>query len=139
MDYNRLVKDLNGNSEEEFFAKLKVHFTVQEASKARSYPAQKGEVGLYIDKKWYLLNTESVLINNPDPVERLDVAILQKYVLDEILGIEDPRTSKRVDFVGGIRDSKKLERRVDSGEMNLHFRCFQPQYMNLSQLPMRDR
>ncbi|MGA2297755.1 MAG: DUF1015 domain-containing protein, partial [FCB group bacterium] len=116
MDYNRVVKDLNGLSKEEFFNKIKFHFSIKESEKQLK-PSKKGEIGLFIDKKWYLLNANSDLLNIPDPVESLDVAILQKYVLDEILGIEDPRTSKRIDFIGGIRGLNELERRVNSGEM----------------------
>ena len=120
MDYNRLVKDMNGNTEAEFFEKLSKYFTC-EKSVGQFKPAQKGEVGLYINKSWYKLNLQPDYANNPDPVESLDVAILQKYVLDGIFGIEDPRRSTRVDFVGGIRGLSELERRVDSGEMALAF------------------
>jgi len=123
MDYNRVVKDLNGLSKEEFFNKIKFHFSIKESEKQLK-PSKKGEIGLFIDKKWYLLNANSDLLNIPDPVESLDVAILQKYVLDEILGIEDPRTSKRIDFIGGIRGLNELERRVNSGEMVLAFAMY---------------
>lgn len=123
MDYNRLVKDLNGMTKDEFFAKLKEHYSIKEAT-GQYKPTKKGEIGMYIDKKWYVLNTNQNLLDNPDPVEVLDVAILQKYVLDPLLGIEDPRTSKRVDFVGGIRGLKELEKRVNSGEMTLAFAMY---------------
>lgn len=120
MDYNRVVKDLNGNTEEQFFNKLKETFDVKE-SKEQVRPIRKGEVGLYMDNKWYSLQAKKELLENPDPVERLDVAILQNKVLNPILGIEDPRTSKRIDFVGGIRGIGELEKRVNSGEMKLAF------------------
>jgi uncharacterized protein (DUF1015 family) len=120
MDYNRLVKDMNGNSDAEFFEKLTQYFSC-EKSEGQFKPSNKGEVGLYINKSWYKLKLQPEYANNPDPVESLDVAILQKYVLDGILGIEDPRRSTRVDFVGGIRGLGELERRVDSGEMVLAF------------------
>ncbi len=123
MDYNRLVKDLNGNNEEQFFAKLRKNFTVQKVADKFS-PKRKGVYGLYMSKQWYVITVDSVFINVKDPVESLDVAILQKIVLDDILGIEDPRTDDRIDFVGGIRGLEELERRVDSGEMKLAISMF---------------
>lgn len=123
MDYNRVVKDLNGLTVDEFFAKLKVNFTLTEAD-GQFKPARKGDIGLYIGGKWYKMTANADLMNNTDPVEGLDVAILQKHVLDGILGIDDPRTSKRVDFVGGIRGLGELEKRVNSGEMVLAFSMY---------------
>jgi uncharacterized protein (DUF1015 family) len=123
MDYNRLALDLNGNSEEEFFNKLTQYYTCEKVA-GQFKPTQKGEIGLYISNNWYKLNVKSEFANTPDPVDSLDVAILQKYVLDPILGIEDPRTSKRVDFVGGIRGLSELEKRVNSGEMKLAFAMY---------------
>lgn len=119
MDYNRLVKDLNGHSEAEFFEKVKKVYNVEEVGTAQYHPKAKGELGLYMDKKWYKLQAKPEIMNVADPVDSLDVAILQKHVLDPILGIEDPRTSNRIDFVGGIRGLGELERRVNSGEMKL--------------------
>ena len=123
MDYNRLVVDLNGNSEEEFFNKVKANFDLEEVGKTYK-PTKKGEFGLYMDGKWYKMNAKPAIANVADPVDSLDVALLQKYVLDPILGIEDPRTSKRIDFVGGIRGLGELERRVNSGEMKLAIAMF---------------
>lgn len=123
MDYNRLVKDLNGLTEEQFFAKLRKNFSIQKVAEKYS-PKQKGEYGLYIDNQWYILNVDPDFLKIKDPVESLDVAILQKLVLDDILGIEDPRTDDRIDFVGGIRGLSELERRVDSGEMKLAISMF---------------
>lgn len=123
MDYNRVVKDLNGLSEDDFIEKIKAHFSVEE-SNGRVKPQEKGVIGMYLGGKWYKLTAESSLVNNPDPVDKLDVAILQKYVLDEILGIEDPRTDDRIDFVGGIRGLEELEKRVNSGEMKLAFAMY---------------
>ncbi len=120
MDYNRVVKDLNGLTTEEFFNKIKSIFNIEE-SKGQLKPNKKGEVGLYIENKWYKLTFKDEYLKTDDPVEVLDVAMLQKYVLDAILGIEDPRTSKRIDFVGGIRGLSELEKRVNSGEMKLAF------------------
>ena len=123
MDYNRVVKDLNGLSEEAFFNKIKSIFNIED-SPSQVKPSKKAELGLYIGKKWYKLNFKDEYLKTDDPVEVLDVAMLQKYVLDAILGIEDPRTSNRIDFIGGIRGLNELERRVDSGEMVLAFSMF---------------
>jgi uncharacterized protein (DUF1015 family) len=120
MDYNRVVKDLNGKTQEQFMAEVKKIFTVQEQP-GQVRPAQKGEYGMYLNKRWYKLTTPSSLLASSDPVERLDVSILQKHLLQPILAIDDPRTSKRVDFVGGIRGLGELERRVNSGEMVVAF------------------
>jgi uncharacterized protein (DUF1015 family) len=123
MDYNRVIKDLNGLTQEEFLNRLTKHFSFEKVDEQYK-PTQKGEMGMYMGGQWYKVSTEKSLLDNHDPVERLDVAILQKYVLDEILGIEDPRTSKRVDFVGGIRGLGELEKRVNSGEMILAFSMY---------------
>ncbi len=123
MDYNRVVIDLNGATEEEFFAKLKTIFDVEKMN-AQHKPTKKGEVGMYMDKTWYKLTFKPEYLNIADPVERLDVALLQKHILNPFLGIDDPRTSKRIDFVGGIRGLGELERRVDSGEMKVAFAMF---------------
>ena len=123
MDYNRVVKDLNGLSEEAFFEKLNAQFTVTPAD-GQVRPDAKGSFGLYMDKRWYHVRANDTLISNPDPVQRLDVAILQNQVLSPVLGIQDPRTDKRIDFVGGIRGLDELERRVDSGEMKLAISMF---------------
>jgi uncharacterized protein (DUF1015 family) len=116
MDYNRLVVDLNGNSVNEFLDKLAEKFTVAK-SDVKVAPSKKGEFGFYSEGNWYKLNIKPEFVNSSDPVESLDVAILQKYVLDGLLSIEDPRTDNRIDFVGGIRGLGELVKRVDSGEM----------------------
>jgi len=123
LDYNRVVKDLNGLTNDEFLSKLNQHFKVVETC-CRFKPEQKGHYGMYLDGKWYALKANPELLNNPDPIESLDVSILQKYVLSEILGIHDPRTDKRIDFVGGIRGLTELEKRVDSGEMKVAFALY---------------
>ncbi len=123
MDYNRVVKDLNGLNGKEFIEKLKKNFTVEKAD-GKVKPDKKGEVGMYLDGQWYKIEANKELVDNPDPVEKLDVAILQREVLDPILDIQDPRTSERIDFVGGIRGLEELERRVDSGEMKLAFSMY---------------
>lgn len=123
MDYNRVVKDLNGMKTDEFLEKLSTNFSVENSS-GQYKPKAKGEIGLYIDNKWYKLTANDDLLNNPDPVEVLDVAILQREVLTPLLNIDDPRTNERIDFVGGIRGLDELEKRVDSGEMKLAFSMY---------------
>ena len=124
LDYNRVVKDLGGQSTDGFLTKLRKTFSVQ-SIQGRPQLSKKGEFGLYLEGKWYLLTAPADLLKNSDPVERLDVAILQNSVLSPILGIRDIRTDKRIDFVGGIRGLGELEKRVDSGEMKLAF-CLYP-------------
>ena len=122
-DYNRVVKDLNGLSKDEFIEKLKENFTIEKAG-GQIKPRKKGEMGMYIDGDWYKLNANEKLVKNPDPVDSLDVAILQNNVLTPVLAIDDPRTSERIDFVGGIRGLGELEKRVNSGEMKLAFSMY---------------
>lgn len=121
MDYNRVVKDLNGNSTEVFLEKLSEKFTVEKADCAYK-PEEKGKVGMYLDGCWYKL-TANTNICSDDPVEGLDVSILQKEVLAPILGIENPKTDKRIDFVGGIRGLEELERRANE-DMKLAFSMY---------------
>ena len=111
MDYNRVLKDLNGMTEAELKDKLAKYFEIGEASDAQIRPKHKGDVSMYIGDKWYPLTMKDC-VKSDDPVDGLDVAILQKYVLDEMFGIADPKTDKRIDFVGGIRGLGELERRV---------------------------
>ena len=118
MDYNRVVKDLNGRTAEAYLAELRKTFGVS-PSPLPVRPSRKGEYGMYLKGQWYTVTAPAVLLANTDPVERLDVSILQKHLLTPILGIDDPRTNKRIDFVGGIRGLKELERRVNSGEMTV--------------------
>jgi uncharacterized protein (DUF1015 family) len=122
MDYNRVVKDINGLTSEELLNKISNSFLVEKADKAFS-PANLHEFGLYINKQWYKLTSKEGTYTN-DPIGILDVTILQNNLLDPILGIKDQRTDQRIDFVGGIRGLDELEKRVDSGEMalaiNLH-------------------
>lgn len=120
-DYNRLVKELLPDiSTEEFLIALQSNFTVL-PSKEAVKPSMRGEFGLYIDSQWYRLQADEHVLAEKDPVESLDVSILSNYVIAPLLGIEDQRTDDRIDFVGGIRGLKELERRVDSGEMKLAF------------------
>jgi uncharacterized protein (DUF1015 family) len=115
MDYNRVVKDLNGLSTEDFLNKLSEKFIVEKAAKAFS-PAQLHEFGIYLSNHWYKLTAKEGTYSS-DPIGILDVTILQNNLLDPILGIKDQRTDKRIDFVGGIRGLDELEKRVKSGEM----------------------
>ncbi|MEO6730407.1 MAG: DUF1015 family protein [Ferruginibacter sp.] len=117
MDYNRLVKDLNGLTSAELLEKIRHSFIVEKTGKAFS-PAALHEFGLYIDKQWYTLTAKENTYTN-DPIGILDVTILQNNLLDSLLGIKDQRTDRRIDFVGGIRGLEELEKRVDSGEMAL--------------------
>jgi uncharacterized protein (DUF1015 family) len=119
LDYNRVVKDLAGNSPAQFLAKLKNAFTVEEVA-GQCKPGRAGEFGMYLGRQWYRLTVKPDLIPQ-DPVKRLDVSLLQDNLIGPILGIADQRRDKRIDFVGGIRGLSGLERRVDSGEMAVAF------------------
>ena len=109
MPYNRVVKDLNGYSKEEFIKKTEEKFEIEESAAAVE-PAYKAEFGMYLDEKWYKLKAKKDILSD-DPVDGLDVAILQNNLLEPVLGIHDPKTDKRIDFVGGIRGLLELEKR----------------------------
>ena len=111
LPYNRVVRDLNGMSTEQFFEKLKEKFELEEIGKEPYAPVQKGSFGMYLDGTWYALKILPQY-RSADPVKGLDVSILQDHLLAPVLGIGDPRTDKRIDFIGGIRGLKELERRV---------------------------
>ncbi len=121
MDYNRVVKDLNGLSFDEFIKKVSEKFDVSE-SDSQVKPKEKGEFGLFYNGKWYRLNAHESIIKG-DSVERLDVSVLQNEILSPVLGIGDPRTDKRIDFVGGIRGLSELEKRC-SEDMTLAFSMY---------------
>lgn len=123
MDYNRFVHDLNGKSIEEFFKLLEEIFSVEKIGTAAYKPEKKSEIGMYMDHKWYCL-TLHTLDDAKDPSERLDVAQLQKKVLTPILGIEDPKTDSRIEFVGGIRGLSELEKLVDQREGSVAFAMY---------------
>ena len=110
MPYNRVVRDLNGLSESEFLEKLGENFEVSKQGKEALEPSKKAEVTMYLGGEWYLLKAKNKILSE-DAVEGLDVSLLQNYVLAPILGIEDPRTDHRIDFIGGIRGIGELERR----------------------------
>ncbi len=122
LDYNRVVKDLNGLSKDELLAKLEGKFEVSAESSAVS-PSKPTEFGMYLDGQWYRLNINANLIPN-DPVASLDVSLLADNLIEPALGISDPRTDNRIDFVGGIRGLGELEKRVNSGEMAIAFSLF---------------
>jgi len=119
IDYNRLVKDLNGLSTEEFSKKLEEHFIVEEKGSDIVPPTGLHNFSIYLDGKCYSLTARAGTYDDNDPIGVLDVTISSKYILDEILGIKDLRSDKRIDFVGGIRGLGELKKRVDSGEMKL--------------------
>ncbi len=122
MDYNRVVKDLNGLDENEFIIAVSKFFEV-EKTEGRCKPSDKHTFGMYLNKQWYLLRAKADIINEDDPVERLDVSILQNYLLDSVLGIKNPKTDDRIDFIGGIRGLAELEKRADS-DMQLAFAMY---------------
>ncbi|MGI8641340.1 MAG: DUF1015 domain-containing protein [Pyrinomonadaceae bacterium] len=120
--YNRVIKDLNSLSEEELFAQVRENFVVTPTEE--KVPQNHGEFCLYMDGKWYKLKFAVNYIAEPDAIERLDVSILQNYLLKPILGIEDARTDKRIGFVGGARGTDELEKFVDDGTAKLAFSLF---------------
>jgi uncharacterized protein (DUF1015 family) len=122
LDYNRVVTDLNGLSKEQLLEKVKAAFMVTEESAAVK-PSRATEFGMYLDGQWYRLNINPELVPD-DPVASLDVSLLADNLIEPILGISDPRTDNRIDFVGGIRGLGELEKRVDSGEMAIAFSLY---------------
>lgn len=122
LPYNRVVRDLNGMSTEQFFEKLKEKFELEEIGKEPYAPVQKGTFGMYLDGTWYALKILPQY-RSADPVKGLDVSILQDHLLAPVLGIGDPRTDQRIDFIGGIRGLKELERRV-SEDMEVAFSMY---------------
>lgn len=119
IDYNRVVKDLNGLTPEQFLAALDKNFIVEEKGADIYKPASLHNFSLYLDGKWYSLTAKTGTYNDHDPIGVLDVTISSNLILDEILGIKDLRSDKRIDFVGGIRGLGELKKRVDSGEMKV--------------------
>jgi len=119
LDYNRVVKDLNGLTPKEFMAALRENFAIEDMGTEIYKPAQLHEFSLYLDEHWYRLRALPGTFDNTDPIGVLDVDISSRLILDKVLGIKDLRSSKRIDFVGGLRGLGELKRRVDSGEMRL--------------------
>ena len=124
IDYNRVIKDLNGHTKEQLIALLEETFEVTLMGSDIYTPAQLHEFSMYIDGNWYKLIAKPGTFNDNDPIGVLDVTILSNLVLDKILGIKDLRTDKRIDFVGGIRGLGELKRRVDNGEMKVAFALY---------------
>lgn len=120
LPYNRCVRDLRGRAPEEFLNEVRKHFRVEETASAE--PSRPGEVCMYLGKKWHRVSWDA----DPaaDPISRLDVTVLQERLLAPLLGIDDPRTSKRIDFIGGIRGAEELERRVDEGRAAVAFSMY---------------
>lgn len=124
IDYNRVVKDLNGLSAEEFLNKLRESFDVVEMGADIYKPTKLHNFGMYLNGKWYSLTAKASTYNDNDPIGVLDVTVLSNLVFDKILNLGDLRTSKRIDFVGGIRGLGELQKRVDSGEMAAAFALY---------------
>jgi len=122
LPYNRVLKDLNGLSAEHLLEKLDGVFIIKTPGAAA--PARKHELGLYLQGQWRTLNFRPRFAATTDAIEKLDVTLLQKYVLDPILGVTDPRTSTRINFVGGIRGTAELEKLVNSGDYACAFSMF---------------
>jgi len=122
LDYNRLIKNLNGLSKEDFISRLQEDFMITDSPEPVK-PSLLHEFGMYLDHQWYILKSKKGTFNE-DPISVLDVTILSRNILDNILGIRDQRTDKRIDFVGGIRGLGELEKRVNSGEMKLAFSLY---------------
>ena len=124
LDYNRVVKDLNGLSTSEFLKELEENFVVKEEGCKTYHPSHLHNFSMYLEGKWYSLEAKAGRYDDKDPIGVLDVTILSNLVLDKILGIKDLRTDKRIDFVGGIRGLEELSRRVDNGEMKVAFALY---------------
>ncbi|MEA3447264.1 MAG: DUF1015 family protein [Bacteroidota bacterium] len=124
IDYNRVVKDLNGMNEDEFIGKVSEKFDVEEIGEQVYKPAKLHEFSMYIGGKWYKMTVRQGTYDENDPIDVLDVSILSNLVLNELLDIKDLRTSNRIDFVGGIRGLGELKKRVDSGEMKAAFALY---------------
>jgi len=124
IDYNRVVKDLNGLTKEEFLQRLKENFIVENKGSDTFKPGKLHEFGMYLDGEWYSLNAKEGTYDDNDPIGVLDVTILSNLVLDNILGIKDLRTTTRAEFVGGIRGLGELKKRVDSGDMKVAFALY---------------
>lgn len=122
MDYNRVVRDLNGYTAAEFMEKIKENFLIENRGTELCHPEKKGTFGMYLEGQWYLLTAKDAILSE-DAVEGLDVSLLQRYLLEPVLGIGDPRTDKRIDFVGGIRGLEELERRVHT-DMKVAFAMY---------------
>lgn len=122
LDYNRTVKDLNGLSKEEYLSKVEESFIIKKSDEPVK-PKERHTFGMYLDKEWFLLEVRDGVFDENDPTDRLDVSILQNNILSPILGIDDPTKSKKIDFIGGIRGLKELERRANK-DMKVSFSMY---------------
>jgi uncharacterized protein (DUF1015 family) len=122
-DYNRVIKDLNDLSPQELLEQIAASFVIEETTDMAK-PVKAQQFGMYLDGQWYRLEIDKELVPHDDPVARLDVSLLQDNLIAPLLGVADPRTDNRIDFVGGIRGLAELERRVDSGEMAIAFALY---------------
>lgn len=122
MDYNRVIKDLNGYTSEKFLERIALDFEVEFMGKEKFKPSEKGEFGMYLENGWYKLTAKEQVLSE-DVVDGLDVSILQNALLKPVLNIQDPKTDKRIDFIGGIRGLEELERRVHS-DMKVAFAMY---------------
>jgi uncharacterized protein (DUF1015 family) len=138
MPYNRVVKDLNGQSPVELITQLKSHFDIVPAAQP-VVPEKRHHYGMYLDGAWYHLHARGTIVNEADTVDRLDVSILQNNVLAPLLGIHNPRTDKRIHFVGGIRGNDELVRLVDSGEYAVAFSLYPTSIRELIELADQDQ
>lgn len=123
LDYNRVIRDLNGLDKNELLERIRERFQLTESDQA-VHPSSVGEFGLYLQGQWYCLKILPEFIPQDDPVASLDVRLLADHLIEPLFGISDPRTDKRIDFVGGIRGLNELEKRVDSGEMAIAFSLY---------------
>ncbi len=135
IDYNRVVKDLNGLSTSEFLTKIGENFNITEINESIIKPNKLHDLSMYLDGKWYGLTAKNNTFDDNNPIDSLDVSVLSKYILEPILNIKDLRTDTRIDFVGGIRGLSELSKRVDSGEMAVAFALYpvsMKQLMNIA-------
>jgi uncharacterized protein (DUF1015 family) len=138
MPYNRVVRDLNGKTTQEFIDQLQEGFEVL-LSETQIIPAERHHFGMYLDGCWYQLQARQTIVNEKDTVDRLDVSILQNNLLDPMLGIHNPRTDKRIHFVGGIRGNDELVKLVDSGEYAVAFALYPTSIRELIELADQDQ
>lgn len=135
IDYNRVVKDLNGLSNEEFLTKIQKNFTISEVSESILKPEKLHDFSMYLNGKWYSLTAKSNTYNDNNPIDSLDVSVLSKFILEPVLNIKDLRTDTRIEFIGGIRGLGELSKRVDNGDMAVAFALFpvsMKQLMNIA-------
>jgi uncharacterized protein (DUF1015 family) len=130
LDYNRLLRDLNGRTPDQLVAALRDRFSV-EPSSAQVRPVASGEFGMFVGGRWYKLNIRPDLASSKNPIERLPITLLTRNAIEPLFGVVDPRTDKRIDFVGGARGLDELERRVSSGEMAAAFALYPTQMADL--------